>query len=327
VLPGTGSKTPFLLSKELLKHLGCVLDTENDVVSFKKLKQRIEYRWEEPRRATMLFQSLPEGTNGINTEDRLNLKKLVLLKAQLSFRSAMSRTALTMSPLARQLAESLEFDRTENGFVDKEELDQWSDHETDEPKVPVSGRTKFDVGKYARMTEMTMGKAYVTDKKYVKWVRHNIKTEGSTPGMRKFRLYVELRDQTKSERIHGTMGLGMPGTQMPVPAMPKRMAKNKAAPSVPRAHQGYMPPPSMNHRRPREGEGWGAEMPENPMDMQEWEQITEDPDATDELQGEWIQMISESHHDPTKVNQMNQVLQVMGIRKAVEMFKAIDHFD
>jgi hypothetical protein len=117
VLPGTGSKTPFLLSKELLKHLGCVLDTENDVVSFKKLKQRIEYRWEEPRRATMLFQSLPEGTNGINTEDRLNLKKLVLLKAQLSFRSAMSRTALTMSPLARQLAESLEFDRTENGFM------------------------------------------------------------------------------------------------------------------------------------------------------------------------------------------------------------------
>ena len=94
----------------------------------------------------MLFQSLPEGTNGINTEDRLNLKKLVLLKAQLSFRSAMSRTALMMSPLARQLAESLEFDRTENGFVDKEELDQWSDHETDEPQVPVSGRTKSTSG-------------------------------------------------------------------------------------------------------------------------------------------------------------------------------------
>ena len=68
-------------------------------------------------------------------------------------------------------------------------------------------------------------------------------------------------------------------------------------------------------------------MPENPMDMQEWEQITEDPDATDELQGEWIQMISESYHDPAKVNQMNQVLHVMGIKKAVEMFKAIDHFD
>ena len=126
-------------------------------------------------------------------------------------------------------------------------------------------KNQVDVGKYARMTEMTMGKAYVTDKKYVKWVRHNIKTEGSTPGMRKFRLYVELRDQTKSERIHGTMGLGMTGTQMPVPAMPKRMAKSKAAPSDPRAHQGYMTPPSVNHRRPREGEGWGAEMPENPM--------------------------------------------------------------
>ena len=38
-------------------------------------------------------------------------------------------------------------------------------------------------------------------------------------------------------------------------------------------------------------------------------------------------MISENHTDPTKVSQMNQVLQVMGIKKAVEMFRAIDHFD
>ena len=41
VLPGTGSQTPFLLSKELLKHLGCVLDTDRDVVVFKKLRQEI----------------------------------------------------------------------------------------------------------------------------------------------------------------------------------------------------------------------------------------------------------------------------------------------
>jgi hypothetical protein len=45
-------------------------------------------------------------------------------------------------------------------------------------------KNQVDVGKYARMTEMTMGKAYVTDKKYVKWVRHNIKSAGASPGLR-----------------------------------------------------------------------------------------------------------------------------------------------
>jgi len=325
VLPGTGSKTPFLLSKESLKHLGCVLDTENDVVSFKKLKQRIQMgrtekghyaipilarrnEWHQHRRS-------PESQETSSAEGPIVLQEC--------------HVAYGIDDVTAGKAAGRELGVRQNrewlcGQGGAGPMERSRDRRTTGASVR---KNQVDVGKYARMTEMTMGKAYVTDKKYVKWVRHNIKTEGSTPGMRKFRLYVELRDQTKSERIHGTMGLGMTGTQMPVPAMPKRMAKSKAAPSDPRAHQGYMTPPSVNHRRPREGEGWGAEMPENLMDTQEWEQITEDPDATDELQGEWILMISESHHDPTKVNQMNQVLQVMGIRKAVEMFKAIDHFD
>ena len=37
VLPGTGSQTPFLLSKELLKQLNCVLDMQKDECVFKRL--------------------------------------------------------------------------------------------------------------------------------------------------------------------------------------------------------------------------------------------------------------------------------------------------
>ena len=44
VLPEKGARTPLLLSKEVLKWLGCVLDLERDVVVFKKLKEDIKMK-------------------------------------------------------------------------------------------------------------------------------------------------------------------------------------------------------------------------------------------------------------------------------------------
>lgn len=37
VLPGSGGSTPFLMSKEMLKSLGAVLDTTQDTMHFKHL--------------------------------------------------------------------------------------------------------------------------------------------------------------------------------------------------------------------------------------------------------------------------------------------------
>ena len=39
ILPGSGSQTPFLFSKELLRQLGCVLDMQEDVCYFHRLSE------------------------------------------------------------------------------------------------------------------------------------------------------------------------------------------------------------------------------------------------------------------------------------------------
>jgi hypothetical protein len=146
VLPGTGSKTPFLLSKELLKHLGCVLDTENDVVSFKKLKQRIQMgrtekghyaipilarrnEWHQHRRS-------PESQETSSAEGPIVLQEC--------------HVAYGIDDVTAGKAAGRELGVRQNRewlYVDKEELDQWSDHVcTHEPQVPVSGRTKSTSG-------------------------------------------------------------------------------------------------------------------------------------------------------------------------------------
>ena len=42
VLPGSGAKTPLLLSKELLKWLGCKMNMDDDVMMFSRLNEKVE---------------------------------------------------------------------------------------------------------------------------------------------------------------------------------------------------------------------------------------------------------------------------------------------
>ena len=44
VLPGTGQHTPFLLSKELLRGLDCVLDMSDDVANFRKINEKVKMK-------------------------------------------------------------------------------------------------------------------------------------------------------------------------------------------------------------------------------------------------------------------------------------------
>ena len=110
------------------------------------------------------------------------------------------------SPLAMRLIESLQSD---NAMIDKEvvdNIDQFSDHPSDEEPegCPVKGGTILTVGKYGKKieTRVPVSQIYASDKDYLQWVRAHI-TEGksSAPCMKKLRLYIEMRDVQKSQRI------------------------------------------------------------------------------------------------------------------------------
>lgn len=226
-----------------------------------------------------------------------------------------------MSEVAQNLLDSLKGEGAMTGS--NTDLDAWNDEEVDEPGMPLHGSMMIESGKYAKTK--TLAEAYVTDKPYMQWVRKNVHQDRSAAGMKKLRLYVELRDQVKTDRINMTMARPAEGNQRPV--LPVRAkAKAKSAASAPSTVTSAAPPVTTGgQRRPREGGGWLRQ--ENPtfldMEVQEWEQVTNDPDATDELQGEWINMIS-TVTDPERLEMMRHVLRVMGIKTAVDMFRAVD---
>ena len=69
------------------------------------------------------------------------------------------------TPLAGELMASLGLDgnKKEEFLLEDKDIDGRVDEESDEPKHPIAGVLKFDVGKY-RGKNMTFSQAYMQDK-------------------------------------------------------------------------------------------------------------------------------------------------------------------
>ena len=133
------------------------------------------------------------------------------------------------TPLTRELMASLGLDgsKKEEVLLEDKDLDGCVDEESDEPKHPmhpIARVLKFDVGKY-RGKNMTFSQAYVQDKGYVGWCRKH-PTAQSVPTMKKFRLYVELRDVRKRDLIQRSGALVTQGP-MRAEASPPTHEKEK----------------------------------------------------------------------------------------------------
>lgn len=241
-----------------------------------------------------------------------------------------------MTPFAQEMLSSL--DQTEDRKKNVDILDRMSDHSEDEPHEPISGQEVMKSGKFK--DRATMKVAYVSDKKYLKWVRNNIKMD-SGEDMRRYRLYVEMRDQMKEARIQQQVNLQtaqMPGVnaQMPVGnprlnqgypgATPKAKAKAK---SMAAASSSVMPipmtPDSRGHRRAREGDGWATELSGLQMDTETTIKYEIDRIQEAQLKETWNQMVAlQEWENPELKVQMLEVAHIMGVEKAVKMFRYLE---
>lgn len=99
-------------------------------------------------------------------------------------------------------------------------LDQGRDHPIDFQNHPIPGTTMMGAGKYEK--KKTFEQIYKEDKKYVQWVRDNVKASEKKYGrdMKQLRIYVAMVDQTKLNRLLAEEVAQMPAS--PPRAMPKR---------------------------------------------------------------------------------------------------------
>ena len=109
------------------------------------------------------------------------------------------------SKLAKDLMKSLEETVPEGSevVVSDKLLDGQEDVDNDEPHMPIPGWTIMDAGKYKKKKDVTFGEMYKMDKEYLVWCRAHLGVN-SVSTMRRFWLYVELRDQRKRSRIEKT---------------------------------------------------------------------------------------------------------------------------
>ncbi|CAE7633612.1 GIP [Symbiodinium pilosum] len=177
VLPKGGAHTPLLLSKEFLKWIGAIIDTDTDTLVCKKIGQRIPLA-ETAQQRTPRRASQP-------------------LIAYLS--AAMDRE---YEEITRKMMESLKISEGEKNevHVPVRDMDDVTDVSEDEPWTPIPGTTKMECGKHGKTQKLTMDQVYKRDKSYVKWVREHV-TISSAEGMRKLRLYVARRDSKKAARM------------------------------------------------------------------------------------------------------------------------------
>ena len=227
-----------------------------------------------------------------------------------------------MSALAQQLMQTLDF--TEEITVTAELLDRLSDCSEDEPEVPVSGQEMMKTGKY--QNKSTMAEAYTTDKKHVKWVRNNVKAETSGQEMRRYRLYVEMRDQMKTKRIVENQDYKK-NSQHPI-VKKGLTAKSAASPQmIAKKSGGYSStemPPEEGRRRGREGSGWINEMSGHEM---EWDDEVKEMLANEVdpyVQKQWEAIVEcLEWTDTIMLEKMNKVAEIMGIQETVKMFRHV----
>ena len=184
---------------------------------------------------------------------------------------------------------------------------------------PVYEQEVMKAGKYKNAHNMEY--AYTQDKKYLKWVRSNIQPQGSSPEMRRYRLYVEMRDQVKMQRIHREREGRVEAARRQMPktrAGSSTVTKAKAKPAPVRFNLD-----PMSQRRGREGDGWATEMSGYEMDMEEWETNVDQQELTDETVNEWFNLIEAQQGNQAMKEKMEKVAEIMGIGEALKMFMSL----
>jgi hypothetical protein len=220
-----------------------------------------------------------------------------------------------MTSLAQQLMGSLE--KEEQNGISIQELDRQPDVSGDEPEYPVSGREMMQAGKFKEKS--TMAEAYL-DKSHVKWVRNNINVQSGAE-MRRYRLYVEMRDQVKMQRIHREREGRVEAARRQMPktrAGSSTVTKAKAKPAPVRFNLD-----PMSQRRGREEDGWATEMSGYEMDMEEWETNVDQQELTDETVNEWFNLIEAQQGNQAMKEKMEKVAEIMGIGEALKMFMSL----
>ena len=200
----------------------------------------------------------------------------------------LSYSGSNMSPLAQRLMDSLDAENKMD-FSKLDNLDAWSDHpHEDEPlDCPISGLTILTVGKYGRKQQdrIPVSEIYMKDKGYVKWIRDHIEEGPQTSKcMKKMRLYVEMRDNQKSQRIMMAMRseASASGSQQVIVPKMGAVAKTKALSTPSRV------------RKQRDTD----------MELAEWEPIAEGngQESIESISHNLIQAIQENPN-PSPANQ------------------------
>lgn len=190
-------------------------------------------------------------------------------------RAIPSVVAMAMSQLAMELIQDLKLnsEATEETYV-KIHLDAAEDKVSDEKDCPIPGTEFVGVGKYfkGKDTKTTYREVYEKDKGYIQWIRNHVDTKKSSVAMKRFRLYIECRDNQKKGRLrHQLSTSSQDKDQMPKqPYMPMKMSKSLEEVE--------------NRRRGREGYGWSSQASDKVMDIDEWDKISEGTVTLEQIQ-------------------------------------------
>lgn len=222
VLPGSGGSTPFLMSKEMLKSLGAVLDTTQDTMHFKHLGVTVQLGvTSRGHYAVPLFESDTEYERTKHTA-RVHSEVMMNEGSFDSQTEASDRPDRALSyvdhgacNVGRQSATTSEPIEEQGlvGSVMGKTLDQMQDAGQDSPRIQsIPGTTNMTEGKYKNNPVMNLAEIYTKDKSYVKWVREHIGGHSAT-SLRMLKAYIQARDQNKKARVG--MQSSIPGMSSP----------------------------------------------------------------------------------------------------------------
>ena len=165
------------------------------------------------------------------------------------------------SPLAAELMKELQgTDSKQASEYRLRQMDAMPDQPGDDHQSPVPPEEIIMGGKYKNM--MSMEEMYTQDKEYVKWVRARIKAQGSTVEMMRVRLYIEFRDNGKSNRLRH-----MDAQMTQGPIAPSRGRSSKDQPPKTAALASSKPKPRAFKTKTKRALG----PEESEMDIEEWD--------------------------------------------------------
>ena len=311
VLPEPGSRTPLLFSKELLKSLECILDTTTDEMVFTRINQRVKMGKTErghyaiPILPREFIYKKPSAVQGEETASR---------KSECHVSHAGSANDTTSTRVD---------ERAHRGRQDRH--DPGRDRSLQRPRGrranEASSWTGSDEGRQVQ-EHSQHGVCLHSGQEASEVGALQHPATGLRSRDEALRLYVEMRDQKKSQRLLSRME-----QQRPVAPQPKT---HVAAMTTAKAKAKSVEPPASSRRREREGEGWSHEMTAMEMDYDEyktWAFLDElEKEKNQEQQNQmWQEIVTHvAEQNPEKAQKMMQVSEIMGIHMAWKMFKAVE---